>query len=236
MYMIYTHRCLHTNSTSKHCTQMYKDHTDEQVNGKNLSGFNGDGIDVDSCSNVLIDHNYINCGDDHVTILAGAGQAGRDFGMPSRNITVADNRLGTGMGLSIGSSVSGGVEDVLYTRNRMNETAGQWGLGIHVKTKTDNGGYIRNVAFVDNHFETAGMPGGALEIECGYQSGAPTGCNRTSCTEIRDIVFRNLSFQRAGGTGGVTCFPARPCQNITFDNVRNTRESDIFKSENTLTC
>ena len=68
------------------------------------------------------------------------GQAGRDFGMPSKNITVADNILGTGMGLSIGSSVSGGAEDVLYTRNWMNETAGQWGLGIHIKTKTGNGG------------------------------------------------------------------------------------------------
>lgn len=38
---------------------------------------------------------------------------GQDFGMPSKNITVADNKLGTGMGISIGSSVSGGVEDVL---------------------------------------------------------------------------------------------------------------------------
>ena len=140
------------------------------------------------------------------------------------------------MGLSIGSSVSGGVEDVTYTRNYMNETSGQWGLGIHIKTRTTYGGYIRNIVYDSNYFLTAGKPGGAMEIECGYQSGAPTGCNRTSCTEIRDIVFRNLSFKRAGGTGGVTCFPARPCQNITFDNVRNTRESDIFKSKNTLTC
>mgnify|MGYP002841846989 CR=1 FL=1 len=102
------------------------------VDGQNISGFNGDGIDVDSCQDVLIEHNYINCGDDHVTILAGVGKAGQDFGMPSRNITVADNRLGSGMGLSVGSSVSGGVEDVLYTRNVMNETSGQWGMGVHI--------------------------------------------------------------------------------------------------------
>ena len=92
---------------------------------------NGDGIDVDSSQHVLIEHNFINCGDDHVTILSGVGAAGIAFGMPSKNITVRDNRLGTGMGLSVGSSVSGGVEDVLYTRNYMNETAGQWGLGQH---------------------------------------------------------------------------------------------------------
>lgn len=123
---------------------------------------------MDSCSNVLIEHNYINCGDDHVTILAGAGQAGRDFGMPSRNITVVDNKLGTGMGLSIGSSVSGGVEDVIFARSYMDEIAGQWGLGIHIKTKTGNGGFIRNIVYEDNYFQTAGTPGGALEIECEF--------------------------------------------------------------------
>ena len=40
------------------------------------------------------------------------------------------------MGISIGSSVSGGVEDVLYARNVMTETEGQWGMGIHIKTRT----------------------------------------------------------------------------------------------------
>ena len=55
---------------------------------------------------------------------------------PTKNITIVDNRLGSGMGISIGSSVSGGVEDVLYARNVMTETEGQWGMGIHIKTRT----------------------------------------------------------------------------------------------------
>ena len=83
--------------------------------------FGASGIDVDSCQNVLIEHNYLNVGDDHVTILAGVGLPGRTWnggvGMPCKNITVVDNRLGTGMGISVGSSVSGGVQDVLYARN-----------------------------------------------------------------------------------------------------------------------
>ena len=189
------------------------------VDGQQISGFNGDGIDVDSCQNVLIEHNYINCGDDHVTILSGVGKAGQDFAMPSKNITVCDNRLGSGMGLSVGSSVSGGVEDVLYTRNVMNETSGQWGMGVHIKTRTTYGGYIRNIVYEDNVFETAGVPGGAIHIESGYQSGHGKSCSYSDCTDIRDIVFRNLTFVHSGGTGGLVCFPARPCQNITFENV-----------------
>ena len=159
-----------------YCKNLHIHHMEIQVpwmahvNGQNISGFNGDGIDVDSCQNVLIEHNYINCGDDHVTILSGVGKAGQDFGMPSKNITVADNRMGSGMGLSIGSSVSGGVEDVLYTRNVMNETVGQWGMGIHIKTRTAYGGYIRNIVYDSNVFETAGVPGGALHIESGVRT------------------------------------------------------------------
>ena len=52
-----------------------------------------------------------------------------------------------------------------------------------------------------------------------YQSGHGSDCNYTECTEIRDIVFRNLTFLHSGGTGNIVCFPNRPCQNITFDNV-----------------
>ena len=78
---------------------------------------NGDGIDVDSCQNVLIEHNYISCGDDHVTILSGTNGKGP----PCKNITVRHNELGTGMGLSVGSSVAGGVEDVTYQHNWMNQ-------------------------------------------------------------------------------------------------------------------
>ena len=122
------------------------------INGTGLSGFNGDGIDVDSCQDVLIEHNFINCGDDHVTILSGTnGQ-----GPPAKNITVRNNQLGTGMGLSVGSSVAGGVEDVLYANNWMNESAGQWGMGVHIKTRTGYGGYIRNVVYDSNYFQDAG--------------------------------------------------------------------------------
>jgi len=204
-----------------YCKEVHIHHMEIQIPWQSAccgSGFNGDGIDVDSSQNVLIEHNYINCGDDHFTILSGVGKAGQDFGMPSKNITIVDNRLGSGMGLSVGSSVSGGVEDVLYARNVMSETAGQWGMGIHIKTRTSYGGYIRNIVYKDNYFETAGVPGGAIHIESGYQSGHGD-CSYSECTDIRDIVFQNLTFKNSGGTGGFKCFPNRPCQNITFDNV-----------------
>ena len=120
---------------------------------------NIDGIDIDSSTNVLIENNHISVGDDHVTILSGGGDAGRKYNMPSKNITVKNNILGTGMGLSIGSSVSGGIEDVLYYNNTMNETRMQWGQGAHIKTRVGIGGYIRNIVWDSNTYYNTGSGG-----------------------------------------------------------------------------
>ena len=186
---------------------------------------NTDGIDVDSTVNVLIEHNYISCGDDHVTVISGAGVKGRAFAMPSRNVTVRYNTLGTGMGLSVGSSVSGGVEDVTYQFNTMTEDARDWGQGMHIKTASARGGYVRNIAYLDNVFNVVST--GTIEIETDYQSGGE--CNATSCTEIRDIVFRNIT-SLAGSPGSLSCFPERPCVNVTLENVH------ILPADGTWSC
>lgn len=177
---------------------------------------NADGIDVDSTSNVLIERNYISVGDDHITIIAGAGEAGRAFAMSSRNVTVQDNVLGTGMGLSVGSSVSGGVEDVVFQRNIMAERKQDWGAGAHIKTRITYGGFIRNIAYLDNVFTRVATAG--MWIETGYQSSG--NCTADTCTDIRDIVFRNFTVQDSDtGPGSLLCYAARPCINITLENV-----------------
>ncbi len=160
-------------------------------------------------------------------MLAGAGESGRLFNRSSYNITIQDNILGTGMGMSIGSSVSGGVSDVLYTRNVMTEgrylnqsTYGFWGQGAHIKTRVDYGGYIRRISYIDNYIRAASTQG--ILIETDYQSGGT--CTADTCTEIRDILFRNFTVEVVGGLGGggpglIGCYKARPCENITFEDI-----------------
>jgi hypothetical protein len=101
-----------------------------------------------------------------------------------------------------------------------NATYGFWGQGAHIKTRVDYGGYIRNVRYIDNFFNAISTQG--ILIETDYQSAG--NCTAETCTEIRDILFSNFTALLVGGNGGggagqIGCFAARPCVNITLDNV-----------------
>lgn len=90
----------------------------EDVTARNLTirsiNFNGDGIDVDSCRNVQIEHCDINTGDDAIALKSGRGQAAVKRNRPTENVTIYDCTLtssGFG-GIGIGTEMSGGVRHV----------------------------------------------------------------------------------------------------------------------------
>lgn len=57
--------------------------------------------------------------------------------MASRNITVRDCTFWAGRGVSIGSEVSGGIDGVYISNNRL---LGPSEHGYHIKTSSDRGG------------------------------------------------------------------------------------------------
>ena len=183
---------------------------------------NTDGIDIDSTENALVEYNTLNVGDDHVTVLAG--KVRNMYIPPSRNITVQHNTLGSGMGLSIGSSTAGGIEDVLYYNNTMRAERKQMGQGVHIKLRERFGGYVRNIRWIDNTFFVAGKPGGAIVFEGSYQSGNwKRHCTDRNgdlpCPIVSDILIRNLTVH-VGNPGRLHCYDNMPCENITLENIR----------------
>ena len=49
----------------------------------------GDGIDIESCKNVLIEYCTLNCGDDCFTLKAGRAEDGLRVGKPTENVIIA---------------------------------------------------------------------------------------------------------------------------------------------------
>ena len=105
---------------------------------------NTDAIDPFSSSNIIIDHVFSSVGDDNIAIKSGPiDSPGPDD--PSRNIVITDCTFENGHGLSIGSEIAGGVQNVHAERIHFKGTD----QGIRIKANRDRGHDVSNISFKD---------------------------------------------------------------------------------------
>ncbi|MCL7044046.1 hypothetical protein MKW94_021541 [Papaver nudicaule] len=99
---------------------------------------NTDGINPDSCTNVLIEDCYIVSGDDCIAVKSGWDQYGISFGMPTQHLIIRrltcispDSAV-----IALGSELSGGIQDVrVEDILAINSQS-----GIRIKTAVGRGG------------------------------------------------------------------------------------------------
>ena len=107
---------------------------------------NGDGIDVESCKNVLIENSTFDVGDDGICIKSGRDEAGRKRNMPTENMLVRNCTVYHAHGgFVIGSEMSGGARN-LHVENC---TFIGTDIGLRFKTTRGRGGIVENI-FVSN--------------------------------------------------------------------------------------
>jgi polygalacturonase len=107
---------------------------------------NGDGIDVESCKNVLIENSTFDVGDDGICIKSGRDEAGRKRGMPTENLIARNCTVYHAHGgFVIGSEMSGGARN-LYVENC---TFIGTDVGLRFKTTRGRGGIVENI-FINN--------------------------------------------------------------------------------------
>ncbi|HEY3762647.1 MAG TPA: glycosyl hydrolase family 28-related protein [Verrucomicrobiae bacterium] len=116
------------------------------IRNLNITG-RRDGIDVDSCSHVLIDGCTIETSDDSISLKSGRGKQAVLDGRPTDNVvitncTLIDHRFAS---IGIGSETSGGVHNVRITHCRLNA----YSAGIYIKTRIGRGGAIENISADD---------------------------------------------------------------------------------------
>jgi len=87
-----------------------------------------------------------------VAVKSGWDEYGIAYGLPSSNITI---RRVSGSspfaGIAIGSETSGGVENVLAEHINLYKV----GIGIHIKTNSGRGGFIKNITVSHVYMEDA---------------------------------------------------------------------------------
>lgn len=165
-----------------------------------------------------------------IAIKSGMDGPGRAVGLPSRNITVRGNVHRHGHGISIGSEVSGGVEDVLIEDV---QHLGPAKHGLNIKTAAQRGGYIRNVTYRRIEIGQVDVGSPLITLTTSYvevtAANAPPSAE-TPADEPLTVIsgLRYESIRRAEGYADATsaqragswqCFGDAPCKGVSLADV-----------------
>jgi polygalacturonase len=180
---------------------------------------NTDGIDPLSTSHVLIEHAYIDTGDDNIAIKSGL--VGRDDPLvPSSDIVIRDCTFVNGHGLSIGSEIAGGVKNVTVERVSFKGTR----QGIRIKSGRGRGNDIGNFVYRDITMDGVETP---IQITMCY-TGCGPGVAEQPMTEhtprFHDIRIENLTATNAKNAIQVDGLPESPVKGLVLKNVKITAE------------
>ena len=107
--------------------------------------WNGDGWDPDSSEDCTLFACQFHTGDDSVAIKSGKNPEGNRIARPTRHIRVFDCKSEYGLGVAIGSEMSGGVEDVKIWHCDLANSL----YGVQIKGTKKRGGYVRDIHLRD---------------------------------------------------------------------------------------
>ncbi len=177
---------------------------------------NTDAIDPFASSNVVIDHVYADVGDDNVAIKSGAiNSPGPDS--PAKNITITDCIFDHGHGLSIGSELAGGAQNIHAERIRFTGTD----QGIRIKANRDRGADVSNLSFKD--IRMTGVKTAILITEY-YPDTPPDGDNPPKPVTRLTPFFHDIRIENLKAAGGDTAgvifgLPESPVKAVVLKNV-----------------
>lgn len=100
-----------------------------------------DGIDIDSCEDVMVENCRVACNDDSICIKSGRDADGLRVNRICRNVTVQNCQVLSGSGVTIGSETSGGVKDIIIRNLNYHGTD----CGFRMKSAATRGGVIEDV-------------------------------------------------------------------------------------------
>jgi polygalacturonase len=193
---------------------------------------NTDAIDPFSSSNIVIDHVYADTGDDDIAIKSGEiNSPGPDA--PSKNITITDCTFDHGHGLSIGSELAGGAQNIHAERIHFKGTD----QGIRIKANRDRGNDVSNISFKDITMEDVKT---AILITEYYPHPAPEGevpaeAVQRLTPKFHDITIENVTATGSGSAGTIVGLPESPVLGLTMKNVHIAAKTGMSIAYATVT-
>ncbi|PKD16431.1 glycoside hydrolase [Salegentibacter salinarum] len=201
---------------------------------------NGDGLDLESCKNVLIYNNTFDVGDDAICFKSGKNEDGRNRGMPTENVIVKNNIVYHGHGgFVVGSEMSGGVRNVHVSKCTFIGTD----VGLRFKSTRGRGGVVEDIFISD--IDMINIPTETIRFNMFYEGNSPVlEEDQNAEDEARDekLVpvteetpsFKNISMKNIRATGSKKAaffmgLPEMSLKNVSLENA-------VFEAEEGITA
>lgn len=184
-----------------------------------------DGIDPESCNDVLIVGTKISVGDDCIAIKSGKIDFARLYNTPSSNIVIRNCLMESGHGgVTLGSENSGGINNVIVEKCLFKSTD----RGLRIKTQRSRGdlSILENITFNNIVMDDVKAP---FVINAFYKAGNDTidyrfdrnYHNKTSETpELKKFKFENIICNDVSyGLGYFLGLPESKIEEIILKNI-----------------
>ncbi len=193
----------------------------------NSMGPNNDGIDSESCKNVLIEECIFNTGDDCIALKSGRDFDGRRANVPIENVIIRNCHMKNGHGgVAIGSEISGGVKNIFVENCQMDSP--ELDRAIRLKTNNSRGGvtdgvYVRDVNVGQVNIAVISI-NSSYHIDREGQGKFPP--------MVRNVHISNLKAGKADyaiwlqGIEGENCVENISINNCSFDSVNKPAQID----------
>jgi polygalacturonase len=181
---------------------------------------NGDGIDIESCKNVLVYNSNFDVGDDAICIKSGKDEDGRRRGVPCENLVIRNNIVYHGHGgVTVGSEMSGDVRNMHVSDCTFMGTD----VGLRFKSTRGRGGVVENIYM--SNIRMTDIPTNAISFNLYYggmsvsemlASGKSDAIAQPEPVTVETPQFKNISMKNivVKGAGQAVVLQGLPEMNL----------------------
>ncbi|MGC4129163.1 MAG: glycoside hydrolase family 28 protein [Bergeyella sp.] len=200
---------------------------------------NGDGLDLESCKNVLVYNNTFDVGDDAICIKSGKDADGRKRGIPTENVIIKNNTVYHAHGgIVIGSEMSGGVKNLHASDCTFIGTD----IGLRFKTTRGRGGIVENI-WVSN-IDMTGIPAQVIGFNMFYEGNSPIVEEDQNADDEKPKakefpvteetpIFRNVFFKNITASNSYEALSLNGLSEMNLKNI--VIEDSYFDTKKSLT-
>lgn len=190
----------------------------------------GDGIDIVSSKNVLIEYSTLNSGDDCFTMKAGRGLDGIRVNKPTENVVIRYCLAEQGHGaMTIGSETAGMIRNIYMHDCVFDNTT----VGVRFKTRRPRGGGGRNFFYERIRMNLNGtafkwdMLGQELYVGA-LASRLPVREVNNLTPKFEDVVLKDILVEKAETFVKIYGIPESPLKDVLFENILVKETNSFF--------